>query len=181
MPGPRGSDGHVQVPGVLRCFVSNQREPGGLLQGDPQAAASSGGRSMASRHGYRSLPACPSAFLPACLPACPPGRYPPTGATAAARGCGAHTDCGFLTFVAQDAPGIEVGALVPGPLALPASNRAAMQQHWQQQQQRSRSSGTAHARAFSPILPILSICCAGCRCSWATAPGWPPPASPARF
>ena len=37
-------------------------------------------------------------------------RYPPTGGEADSqqRGCGAHTDCGFLTFVAQDAPGIEV-------------------------------------------------------------------------
>lgn len=36
-------------------------------------------------------------------------RYPPTGGGSdAARGCGAHTDCGFLTFVCQDAPGIEV-------------------------------------------------------------------------
>ncbi|KAI7843361.1 hypothetical protein COHA_003057 [Chlorella ohadii] len=35
-------------------------------------------------------------------------RYPPTGGGDAERGCGAHTDCGFLTFVCQDAPGIEV-------------------------------------------------------------------------
>ncbi|PSC69301.1 oxidoreductase [Micractinium conductrix] len=35
-------------------------------------------------------------------------RYPPTGGTEEQRGCGAHTDCGFLTLVAQDAPGIEV-------------------------------------------------------------------------
>lgn len=41
-------------------------------------------------------------------------RYPPAttatsvGSSRPARGCGAHTDCGLLTFVAQDAPGIEV-------------------------------------------------------------------------
>ncbi|KAL4459192.1 hypothetical protein ABPG75_014057 [Micractinium tetrahymenae] len=35
-------------------------------------------------------------------------RYPPTPAGPPARGCGEHTDCGFLTLVAQDAPGIEV-------------------------------------------------------------------------
>ena len=44
-------------------------------------------------------------------------RYPPMAggdeAAGTQRGCGAHTDCGFLTFVAQDAPGIEVRRWAP--------------------------------------------------------------------
>lgn len=47
-------------------------------------------------------------YRDAVTPTCAYRRYPPTGNADAERGCGAHTDCGFLTFVCQDAPGIEV-------------------------------------------------------------------------
>ena len=62
------------------------------------------------------LPALnPSRHAAACCAALrcavpPRGRRYPPSPGAARRGCGARTDCGFLTLVAQDAPGIEVGA-----------------------------------------------------------------------
>jgi isopenicillin N synthase-like dioxygenase len=35
-------------------------------------------------------------------------RYPPQASTGEGTGCGSHTDCGFLTILAQDRPGLQI-------------------------------------------------------------------------
>lgn len=91
-------------------------------------------------------------------------RYPPTGASASQRGCGAHTDCGFLTIVAQDEPGIEVqladGTWFPAP-SLPGSflvNLGDLAQRWTGDAYRSTVHRVVNRSATSARHSIVFFC-----------------------
>ena len=113
-PISRRSSGLGSAPSAaaLQVWGWRRHRPPRVRCAEP-GAASAASRGECMREG-----ACRRAQELLCSPVHHPGvpgwtachcRYPPTPEGPPARGCGEHTDCGFLTFVAQDAPGIEVG------------------------------------------------------------------------